>query len=63
MYQRWDFNHLGRQRDSFYNIEWDVYEITNKATGRCLDANHEWGYTRPCNGGAHQRWFMIDTDH
>lgn len=62
-HQRWDFNHLGKQRDSFYQREWDVYEITNKATGRCLDANLDWGYTRPCNGGQHQRWFMIDTDH
>ncbi len=62
-HQRWDFNHLGTQWDSFYNRQWDVYEITNKATGQCLDANFTWGYTRPCNGGSWQRWFMIDTDH
>jgi hypothetical protein len=45
--------------DPFYHQIWDVYEIINRATGRCLDANGSTAHTLPCNGGAYQRWFMI----
>lgn len=59
-YQKWHFNYLGKQRDSYYQRDWDVYEIINTATGRCLDANGVTAYTLPCNGGDYQHWFMID---
>ncbi|WP_328848316.1 RICIN domain-containing protein [Micromonospora zamorensis] len=59
-YQRWHFNYLGTQRDVYYNRVWNVYEIRNAATGRCLDADGVNGYTNPCNGGDYQRWFLID---
>lgn len=58
-YQRWDFNHVGRQRDGYWGVEWDVYEIRNRATGRCLDASWNDGYTLGCNGGNHQRWYLF----
>ncbi|MFI6271107.1 RICIN domain-containing protein [Micromonospora zamorensis] len=59
-HQRWHFDYLGTQRDAYYGRTWTVYRIVNKATGRCLDANGERGYTLGCNNGDYQRWFMID---
>jgi len=58
-YQRWDFNYQGQMWDSYYQQTWDVYEIIDRQTGRCLDGDGVNGYTNPCNGGAYQRWFMI----
>jgi hypothetical protein len=59
-YQKWHFNYRGKKRDAYYQRSWDVYEIINTVTGRCLDANGAKGYTSGCNGGDYQLWFMID---
>jgi serine/threonine-protein kinase len=59
-YQRWDFIYEGKMTDSYYQRSWDVYTIVDRATGRCLDGNGVVGYTLGCNGGAYQRWFLIN---
>jgi hypothetical protein len=62
-YQRWHFNYTGKMWDSYYQQVWDTYEIRNAVTGLCLDSNATVGYTMGCNGGAYQRWFLIDINN
>ena len=57
-YQRWWWNYKGTWYISWYGKSYDVYEIVNKATGRCLDANGADVYTLACNGGNYQRWYV-----
>ncbi|WP_433549648.1 RICIN domain-containing protein [Micromonospora zamorensis] len=61
-YQRWHFNFLGTKRN-FLGHTYSAYQIVNKATGLCLDANRTVGYTLGCNGGDWQTWFLVDINN
>jgi len=55
-YQHWWFNFKGTASVQGQTI--NLWEVVDKATGRCLDANGLDVYTGGCNGGNYQKWIM-----